>query len=121
VLAGGHHPDLTGRRAGPGWHGYDRGARLRDLDPHGDRAALERLWVAALGGVWPLLPAGLDLVRDGVVAEDGGAPVGVVGVAVGDGGQGGVQLLLVDPDAQRQGWGRGCWRRGWSGWARSGP
>jgi GNAT superfamily N-acetyltransferase len=80
-----------------------RGARLRNLDPQGDRAALERLWVAALGGVWPLLPAGLDLVRDGVVAEDGGAPVGVVGVAVGDGGEGGIPLLLVDPAAQRHG------------------
>ena len=79
------------------------GARLRDLDPPGDRAALERLWAAALGGVWPLLPAGLDLVRDGVVAESGGALVGVVGVLVGDGGEGGVQLLLVDPAARRQG------------------
>jgi GNAT superfamily N-acetyltransferase len=78
-------------------------ATLRDLDPPGDRAALERLWAAALGDVWPLLPAGLDLVRDGVVAQDGGAPVGVVGVAVGDGGEGGVQLLLVDPAARRQG------------------
>jgi GNAT superfamily N-acetyltransferase len=76
---------------------------LRDLDPAGDRAALERLWVAALGDVWPLLPAGLDLVRDGVVAEDGGALVGVVGVLVGDGGEGGVQLLLVDPAARRRG------------------
>jgi GNAT superfamily N-acetyltransferase len=79
------------------------GARLRDLDPPGDRVALERLWAAALGGVWPLLPAGLDLVRDGVVAESGGALVGVVGVLVGDGGEGGVQLLLVDPAARRQG------------------
>jgi GNAT superfamily N-acetyltransferase len=79
------------------------GAPLRDLDPPGDRAALERLWAAALGDVWPLLPAGLDLVRDGVVAERGGALIGVVGVLAGDGGEGGVQLLLVDPAARRQG------------------
>jgi GNAT superfamily N-acetyltransferase len=76
---------------------------LRELDPPADRAALERLWVAALGDVWPLLPAGLDLVRDGVVAEDGGTLVGVVGVEAGEGRRGGVQLLLVDPAARRRG------------------
>jgi GNAT superfamily N-acetyltransferase len=80
-----------------------RKVTLRDLDPPGDRAALERLWAAALGDVWPLLPAGLDLVTDGVVAEEGGTLVGVVGVGVGDGGEGGVQLLLVDPAARRRG------------------
>jgi beta-N-acetylhexosaminidase len=77
--------------------------RLRDLDPLGDRAALERLWVAAIGGVWPVLPAGLDLLRTGVVAEAAGEPVGVVCVEAGDGRQGAVQLLLVDPAVQRRG------------------
>jgi GNAT superfamily N-acetyltransferase len=76
---------------------------LRDLDPAGDRAALERLWAAAIGDVWALLPAGLDLLRTGVVAEVGGDPVGVVGVEAGDDGNGGVQLLLVDPAVQRRG------------------
>jgi GNAT superfamily N-acetyltransferase len=76
---------------------------LRDLDPAGDRAALERLWAAAIGDVWALLPAGLDLLRTGVVAEVGGDPVGVVGVEAGDDGDGGVQLLLVDPAVQRRG------------------
>jgi GNAT superfamily N-acetyltransferase len=77
--------------------------RLRELDPSGDRPALERLWVAAIGAVWPVLPAGLDLLRTGVVAEAGGEPVGVVAVGAGDDRQGGVQLLLVDPSVQRQG------------------
>jgi GNAT superfamily N-acetyltransferase len=77
--------------------------RLRDLDPSGDRPAIERLWVAAIGGVWPLLPAGLDVLRTGVVAEAGGEPVGVVAVEAGDDRHGGVQLLLVDPSEQRQG------------------
>ena len=76
---------------------------LRDLDPAGDRTALERLWSAAIGDVWPLLPAGLDLLRTGVVAEVGGEPVGVVGVEAGDDSDGGVQLLLVDPAVQRRG------------------
>jgi GrpB-like predicted nucleotidyltransferase (UPF0157 family) len=42
--------------------------RLRDFDPSADRVALERLWVAAIGSVWPVLPAGLDFLRTGVVA-----------------------------------------------------
>jgi ribosomal protein S18 acetylase RimI-like enzyme len=76
---------------------------LRDLDPPGDRAALERLWVAAIGDVWPVLPAGLDLLRTGVVAEAAGEPVGAVAVDAGDDRNGGVQLLLVDPAVQRRG------------------
>jgi len=76
---------------------------LRDLDPPRDRAALERLWAATVGDVWPELPAGLDLLHIGVVAEAGGAPVGVVAVEAGADRQGGVQLLLVDPSGQRQG------------------
>ena len=76
---------------------------LRELEPPGDRAALERLWVASLGDAWPLLPAGLDLVGNGVVAEDAGTVVGVVGVDPGTDRVGGLQLLLVDPAVQRRG------------------
>ena len=43
--------------------------RLRALDPERDRALLERLWAAALGPVWPLLPGALELLQDGLVAE----------------------------------------------------
>jgi mycothiol synthase len=77
--------------------------RLRDLDPSADRVALERLWVAAIGSVWPVLPAGLDFLRTGVVAEAAGEPVGAVAVEAGDNGKGGVQLLLVDPAVRRRG------------------
>jgi ribosomal protein S18 acetylase RimI-like enzyme len=76
---------------------------LRDLDPPRDRAALERLWVTALGDVWPVLPAGLDFLGTGVVAEAAGEPVGAVGVEAGDDHNGGVQLLVVDPAVQRRG------------------
>ena len=50
-----------------------------------------------------MLPAGLDLLRTGVVAEAGAEPLGVVAVGAGDDRQGGVQLLLVDPSVRRQG------------------
>jgi ribosomal protein S18 acetylase RimI-like enzyme len=77
--------------------------RLRALDPGRDRPLLERLWVAALGPVWPL-PGGLDLVRDGLVAERShgeGDDQALGAVAVDPAGS--VPLLLVDPAAQRQG------------------
>jgi ribosomal protein S18 acetylase RimI-like enzyme len=72
---------------------------LRPLDPAGDRPWLEALWAAALGGSWPPLPAGLDLLRAGVVAEERGAAVGMVAVDPA----GGIPLLLVDPAQQRRG------------------
>jgi beta-N-acetylhexosaminidase len=73
--------------------------RLRPLDPVGDRAVLQELWSAALDPPWPLLPAGLDIVRGGLVAEQGGRAVGAVAVDPA----GSVQLLLVDPAHQRRG------------------
>jgi beta-N-acetylhexosaminidase len=83
----------------------DEDVRLRALDPGRDLPLLERLWAAALGSVWPLLPGALDIVRDGVVAEAGrgGNPAGRgLGVIAID-PVGGIPLLLVDPSAQRQG------------------
>ena len=72
---------------------------LRPLDPAGDRPWLEALWAAALGDTWPPLPAGLDLVRDGVVAEERGTALGMVAVDPA----GSILLLLVDPAHQRRG------------------
>ena len=89
----------------------DAELRLRALDPGRDRPLLERLWERALGPVWPLLPGGLDIVRDGLVAErprgggrggqapEGGEALGMVAVDPA----GSIPLLLVDPAAQRQG------------------
>jgi ribosomal protein S18 acetylase RimI-like enzyme len=79
--------------------------RLRALDPDRDRSVVERLWEAALGAVWPLLPGALDLVREGLVAERevAGERVGRgVGVVALD-PAGSIPLLLVDPACQRQG------------------
>ena len=50
-----------------------------------------------------MLPAGLDFLRTGVVAEAAGEPVGVVAVETGENGKGGVQLLLVEPAVRRRG------------------
>jgi GNAT superfamily N-acetyltransferase len=74
------------------------GYALRDLDPVGDRSALEGLWRAALGPAWPL-PGGLDLVRAGVVAERHAVLAGAVAIDPA----GSIQLLLVDPAQQRRG------------------
>lgn len=83
----------------------DEDVRLRALDPGRDLPLLERLWEAALGSVWPLLPGALDIVRDGVVAEAGrgGNPAdGGLGVVAVD-PAGSIPLLLVAPSSQRQG------------------
>ena len=62
--------------------------RLRALDPRRDRRLLERLWDAALGPGWPVLPGGLDIVRDGLVAERRRGP-GAAGGSRGPGPGGG--------------------------------
>jgi beta-N-acetylhexosaminidase len=90
--------------------------RPRPLDPRRDRPLLERLWEAALGPVWPLLPGVLDVVQDGLVAEDPGVVVGGGPPGAGPGGavgavavdpNGTIPLLLVHPAAQRRGVGAG--------------
>jgi beta-N-acetylhexosaminidase len=89
--------------------------RIRPLDPERDRPLLGRLWEAALGSVWPLLPDALDLVKEGLVAEPGdggsgrdsgpgqahraGRGVGIVAVDPA----GSIPLLVVDPAYQRRG------------------
>src|SRR5262245_9737692 len=82
----------------------DADVGLRALDPVRDRPLLERLWEAALGPVWPLLPGALDIVRDGIMAEarPGGPAGGALGVVAVD-AAGSIPLLLVDPEQQRRG------------------
>ena len=83
----------------------DAELRLRALDPGRDRPLLERLWERALGPVWPLLPGGLDIVRDGLVVEPrrgGGPGGGALGMVAVD-PAGSIPLLLVDPAVQRRG------------------
>src|SRR6266487_6873904 len=76
-----------------------RAVTPRPLDPVGDRAVLEGLWIAALDPPWPLLPSGLDAIRTGLVAEEGGQVLG----AVATDPAGSLMLLLVDPAHQGRG------------------
>lgn len=75
---------------------------LRPLDRARDGPGVERLWRAALAPAWPPLPGTLAGIRSGLVAEDGGRLLGAI-VADAAGDSGGVALLVVAPDRQRQG------------------
>jgi GNAT superfamily N-acetyltransferase len=74
-------------------------ARLRGFEPAADRALAEALWQASLPPAWPLLPEGIAMLRDGVVAVDGARPVGLAAVDLA----GSIPLVLVAPDCQRRG------------------
>jgi hypothetical protein len=51
------------------------GWRMRPLAPAADRGWMRELWAAALPPTWPPLPAGIAMLRDGLVAEAGAAAV----------------------------------------------
>ncbi|HEY8546716.1 MAG TPA: GNAT family N-acetyltransferase [Acidimicrobiales bacterium] len=74
---------------------------VRRLDPHRDRAAVARLWAAALDPSWPVLPDALDLLGAGYVVQ---VDRSVVGVVAHD-PRGSILLLAVDPAHQRRGHG----------------
>src|SRR5262245_66118158 len=52
---------------------------------------------------WPLLPAGIALLTDGLVAEAEAGPVGLVGVDLA----GSILLILIHPACQGRGIGTG--------------
>jgi len=79
------------------------GWRMRPLAPVADREWVEQLWAAALPPAWPLLPAGIARLRDGLVAEVGADPVGLAAVDMA----GSIPLILVHPAHQRRGIGTG--------------
>jgi GNAT superfamily N-acetyltransferase len=74
-------------------------SRIRPFLPEADRETLERLWRAAMPSAWPLLPAGIELLAAGLVAEAQSGPNGFVGFDPA----GSVPLILVDPGYQRRG------------------
>jgi hypothetical protein len=59
--------------------------------------------VAAMPPWWPLLPAGIAMLADGLVAEAGNGPVGLVAVDM----TGSIPLILVHPACQGRGVGAG--------------
>jgi beta-N-acetylhexosaminidase len=73
--------------------------QIRSFAPAADRESVERLWVAAMPPAWPLLPAGIARLGEGLVAEAEPGPVGFVAVDMA----GGIPLILVAPAYQRRG------------------
>lgn len=73
--------------------------RIRPFAPAADRAWAAGLWVSAMPPSWPLLPAGIAMLSDGLVAEAATGPVGLAAVDLG----GSIQLILVDPAYQGRG------------------
>jgi len=86
------------------------GWRMRPLAPVADREWVEQLWAAALPPAWPLLPAGIARLRDGLVAEVGADPVGLAAVDMA----GSIPLILVHPAHQRRGIGTRACHIGWT-------
>jgi GNAT superfamily N-acetyltransferase len=75
------------------------GPRIRPFLPTADREMTERLWRAAMPSDWPLLPAGVELLGAGLVAEAGPGPAGLAAFDPA----GSIPLILVDPGYQRRG------------------
>ena len=76
---------------------------MRPFVPVADREWVEALWRAALAPAWPLLPAGIAMLGDGLVAVAGTRPVGFAAVDMA----GSIPLILVHPAYQRRGIGTG--------------
>jgi GNAT superfamily N-acetyltransferase len=76
---------------------------MRRFVPEADRPWVHHLWAAALAPAWPVLPAGVAMVADGLVAEAGTGPVGLATVDMA----GSIPLILVHPGYQRHGIGTG--------------
>jgi GNAT superfamily N-acetyltransferase len=77
--------------------------RIRPFAQAADREWAEGLWAAAMPPSWPLLPAGIAMLREGLVAEAGMCPVGLAAVDMA----GSIPLILVHPACQGRGIGTG--------------
>ena len=77
--------------------------RIRPYAQTADREWAHGLWAAAMPSSWPVLPAGIAMVADGLVAEAGAGPVGLAAMDPA----GSVPLILVHPGWQGRGIGTG--------------
>jgi len=67
--------------------------RIRPYAPTADREWAHGLWAAAMPSSWPVLPAGIAMIADGLVAEAGAGPEGLAALDLA----GSVSLILVHP------------------------
>ena len=77
--------------------------QIRPFAAAADRAWVRLLWEAAMPPSWPVLPAGIERLGQGLVAEAGSVPVGFAALDTA----GSIPLILVDPGRQRRGIGTG--------------
>jgi GNAT superfamily N-acetyltransferase len=77
--------------------------RIRPFAAAADRARVGLLWQAAMPPSWPVLPAGIGQLGEGLVAQAGPVPVGFVAFDRA----GSIPLILVEPGYQRRGIGTG--------------
>jgi GNAT superfamily N-acetyltransferase len=73
--------------------------RIRPFAAAADRARVGLLWQAAMPPSWPVLPAGIGQLGEGLVAQAGPIPVGFVAFDRA----GSIPLILVQPGCQRRG------------------
>src|SRR5215469_11042045 len=76
---------------------------IRPFAATADRAWVRLLWEAAMPPSWPVLPAGIGQLGQGLIAEAGPVPVGFAALDTA----GSIPLILVDPGYQRRGIGTG--------------
>ena len=73
--------------------------RIRPFAAAADRAWVGLLWQAAVPPCWPVLPAGIGQLGEGLVAQAGQVPVGFAALDPA----GSIPLILVQPGWQRRG------------------
>jgi ribosomal protein S18 acetylase RimI-like enzyme len=76
--------------------------QIRPFAPAADREWAAALWAAAMPSSWPVLPAAIAMLGEGLVAEAGTGPVGLAAVDAVD-SAGSVPLILVHPAWQGHG------------------
>jgi len=79
------------------------GWRIRPFAAAADRAWVRLLWQAAMPPSWPVLPAGIGQLGEGLIAQAGHARVGFAALDTA----GSILLILVEPGYQRRGIGAG--------------
>jgi GNAT superfamily N-acetyltransferase len=72
---------------------------IRSFAAAADREFVAALWRAAMPPSWPLLPAGVALLGEGLIAESGAGPVAFAALDMA----GSIPLILVDPSWQQRG------------------